>query len=303
MQTPHASPSVGCGLRAPVTQASPALEGVQDLLTARPCLGSGRSRLCAGAGGGRLVEAPSENQAPCVAVVGHLRRGGKPSSPPGVRASRRPSLRPGPGARRPAPSPASQKARRVGFLAGGEEALGGSPVRARVAHRALRPAGRHVPTGLRRLEEDVVVGVAPDHLRRDAAPLPGEPAGRRGAVGPGRRFGRCPGWARGPASRVSPPRRRIAAKEAPSRRPCHEPGASSGGPRPGCRTPPQPARLARIPRRWKYTPSAPCDVERRDGGQPRARGALGSTPATPAAVTAGESTTGVHIHLLPNEPP
>src|SRR5690349_5773460 len=83
-----------------------------------------------------------------------------------------------------------------------------------------------------------------------------------------------------------------------------EPGASSGGPittlNSGSSNPPG---LRATPRTWVTTPTRPSRQYRAEIAGSQVRAARSErAPATPAAVSAGERTTGVHIHLSPKDP-
>jgi len=83
-----------------------------------------------------------------------------------------------------------------------------------------------------------------------------------------------------------------------------EPGASRGGPitmlKSGSWKPPG---LRATPRTWVTTPIAPSRQYRSESAGSHVLATRSErTPATPAIVSAGESTTGVHIHLSPKDP-
>ena len=64
-----------------------------------------------------------------------------------------------------------------------------------------------------------------------------------------------------------------------------------------------PPGLRATPRTWVTTPIRPSRQYSADTAGSHVLAARSErTPATPAAVSAGDSATGVHIHLSPNEP-
>ena len=65
----------------------------------------------------------------------------------------------------------------------------------------------------------------------------------------------------------------------------------------------KPPGLRATPRTWVTTPITPSRQYRADIAGSHVFAARSErTPAMPASVSAGESATGVHIHLSPNDP-